>query len=190
MDQQFLEREKELFKLNAKLNAKTKKQASKAASTKPVHIVTANNNFNYYEESPAPPAKESHDDGLELLCKKINITNQPTKKSHEIVYPWFNRQTASVARRRNLDIHMPGGSLISDGKTDFDENDATSIDINSETVESKSFRNESLMTRYSDDSSAVPPADPIPNLPMPPNLIDVIPKSMERKNICNDGLLK
>jgi hypothetical protein len=186
MDQQFLEREKELFKLNAKLNAKTKK--IQVAAVKPVQIHTANNNFNFYESCPAQ--KESHDDGLEL-CRKINISNQPARKPHEIAYPLFNRQTAKMSRVANIDaihIHMPAGSMISDGKADAAEHDEPSVDIKSEAVDS--FKNESMVTRYSDDSSAVPPANPVPNLPMPTNLTDVIPKSLEKKNISNDGLLK
>jgi hypothetical protein len=188
MDQQFLEREKELFRLNAKLNAKTKK--IQVAATKPVQIHTANNYFNYYEEPSCPAQKESHDDGLELLCRKINISNQPARKPHEIVYPLFNRQTAKTNRAANIDsihIHVPGGSMISDGKADAAENEEQSVDMKSEPVES--FKNESMVTRYSDDSSAVPPANPVPNLPMPP-MTDVIPKSLEKRNISNDGLLK
>lgn len=198
MDPQFLDREKELFKLNAKLNAKAKKiqviASTKAAIPKPVQIHTANNNFNYYEETSCPSQqKESQDDGMELMCKKINISNQPVKKPHEIVYPLFHRQTAvKPLRRTNLDIHLPNGSMISDGNADQEDVDVKSIDVKTETVESMSFKNESLLTRYSDDSSAIPPADPIANLPLPlpPNLMDVIPKSFEKKNISNDGLLK
>ena len=194
MDQQFLEREKELFKLNAKLNAKTKKiqiiASSKSLVTKPVQVHTANNNLNYYEESSTclSTQKELQDDGLELLCKRINISNVPVKKPQEIVYPLFNRQTAKPVRRTNIDIHMPTGSmLLADGKADQED----SIDTKSEAVES-SFKNESLVTRYSDDSSAIPPAEPTAfmSMPLPPSLVDVIPKSLEKKNISNDGLLK
>lgn len=188
MDQQFLEREKELFKLNAKLNAKTKKIqviASTKSQAKIVQIHTANNNFNYYEDgSPACPSqKESHDDGLELLCKRINISNQPVKKPQEIVYPLFNRQTVKAFRRANLDIHI---HMPPDAKIDQED----STDIKSETIES--FKNESMLTRFSDDSSAIPPADPVPNMPLPPppNLCDIIPRSMDKKNISNDGLMK
>lgn len=189
MDQQFLEREKELFKLNAKLNAKAKKiqiiTASKSP-TKPVQVHTANNNLNYYEESST-----SQDDGLELLCKRINISNVPVKKPQEIVYPLFNRQTAKPARRiTNIDIHMPTSSMVADGKADQEDAEGD-VDTKSETVES-SFKNESLVTRYSDDSSVIPPAIPIANLslPLPPSIVDIIPKSMEKKSISNDGLLK
>lgn len=199
MDQQFLEREKELFKLNAKLNAKTKKiqviASSKTQAAKPVQIHTANNNFNYYEEpSTSCPStqKESQDDGLELMCKRINISNVPVKKPQEIVYPLFNRPTPKPIRRTNIDIHMPTGSMMSDGKADQEDVDAKSIDVKSEAIESASFKTESMVTRYSDDSSAIPPAQPIANLslPLPPCLIDIIPKSMEKKSISNDGLLK
>lgn len=185
MDQQFLEREKELFVLNAKLNAKTKKfqvNASNKVQTKPIQIHTANNNFNFYEESRST----TQDDGLELMCKKINIADHPTKRPHEIVYPLFNRQT-KAPRERNLDlhIHLPTGSMISDGKCELQE-----VEIKSETIESISFKNESMLTRFSEESSAIPPADPIPNLPMPINVTDVIPKSLDKKNVSNDGLLK
>lgn len=200
MDQQFVEREKELFKLNAKLNAKTKKiqiiASTKSQATKPVHIHTANNNFNYYEEPAAScpsTQKESQDDGLELLCKRINISNVPVKKPQEIVYPLFNRQTAKPIRRTNIDIHLPTGTMLSDGKADHEDVDEEkSIDVKSEAVESMSFKTESMMTRFSDDSSAIPPAERIANLslPLPPCLMDIIPKSMERKSISNDGLLK
>lgn len=196
MDQQFLEREKELFKLNAKLNARTKKIqviASTKAHSKPVQIHTANNYFNYYEEQSAISQKEVvQEDGLELLCKKINISNQPVKKPHEIVYPLFNRQTAKMTRETSLDIHihLPADSTISDGKSDSKETEFESVGIKTETIESISFKNESLVTRYSDDSSAIPPAHSIPNLPMPFDINDVIPRSMEKKNISNDGLLK
>lgn len=196
MDQQFVEREKELFKLNAKLNAKTKKIQAIAATkalAKPVHIHTANNYFNYYDEPACPSQKESQDEGLELMCKKINISNQPARKPQEIVYPFFNRQTARTNRGGTsmdiIHIHMPTGSFTSDGQADQTDNDFKSIDFKSEPVESLSFKNESLVTRFSSDSSAIPPAVKIPNLPMP-NVTDVIPKSMEKKNISNDGLLK
>ena len=190
MDQQFLEREKELFKLNAKLNARTKKIQvilPTKAQPKSVQIHTANNYFNYYEEQPISTQKETQDDGLELLCKKINISNQPVKKPQEIVYPLFNRQTVKIYKEATLDlhIHLPTGSLVSDGKSEQGETEAKSVD-----VQSMSVKNESMITRYSDDSSAIPPADVLPSLPMPPNLIEVIPKSMEKKNISNDGLLK
>jgi hypothetical protein len=199
MDQQFVEREKELFKLNAKLNAKTKKiqviaSTKSQAAKQPVQIHTANNNFNYYYEEPSCPStqKESQDDGLELLCKRINISNVPVKKPQEIVYPLFHRQTAKPIRRTNIDIHMPTGSMVSDGKADQEDVDGKSVDVKSEAIESMSFKTESMMTRYSDDSSAVPPAEPIANLsmPLPPCLVDIIPKSMEKRSISNDGLLK
>lgn len=196
MDEQFLEREKELFKLNAKLNAKTKKIqviALTKAPAKPVQIHTANNNFNYYEEPLCPLQKESKDDGLELLCKKISISNQPVKKPHEIVYPLFNRQTAKQMRKTNrLDVNMP--AMILDGSADVqnDEDDVkSSINFKTETYESLSFKNESMVTRYSDDSSVVPSCDPVSKaFRSPPNLVEVIPKSNEKKNISNDGLLK
>lgn len=79
---------------------------------------------------------------------------------------------------------------MSDGKCDQEETDLKSVDAKTETIESMSFKNESLLTRYSSDSSAIPPAMPILNLPMPLNVTDVIPKSMDKKNISNDGLLK
>lgn len=193
MDPQLLDREKELFKLNAKLNAKKKHQllaSTKVQQSKPVQIHTANNNFNYYQDPTNSPQNESHDDGLELLCKKINIVNQPIKRQNGVVYPFFNRQTAKPSRRTNIDVHIPNGSLVSDGKADGDFDDK-SVDFKSE-AQSTSFRNESLMTRYSDDSSAVPPANPIENLPLPepPRVADVIPKAIDKKNVSNDGLLR
>jgi hypothetical protein len=198
MDQQFLEREKELFKLNAKLNAKSKKIAPAIAALvagtsttltvsktqiKTVQIHTANNNFNYYDETQKDVDEEQKN--LELMCKKINITNQPAKKSQEIAYPFFNRQTSKNNRR--VDIHMPSGSLVSDGN-------AEEIDMTTETAKTESgssIKNASMITKHSDDSSAIPPVDPIPNLPLPapPNCTDIIPKCIEKK-ISNDGLLK
>lgn len=185
MDQQFLEREKELFKLNAKLNAKTKKiQTNTTLKVKQVQIHTANNYFNFYEE-PAPKNEPSQE-SLELRCKKITISNQPLKKTQEIVYPLFNRQTAKAARD-DIHIHIPTGPLVSDGKEEIDHEEKT-IDAKSEAT--LSLQNESLLTRYSNDSSAIPPANPIPNLamPLPPPLNDIVPKSLEKKS--NEGLLK
>lgn len=193
MDLHFLEREKELFKINAKLNAKTKKVqvvvSTKAMQAKPVQIHTANNNFNYYEESLCHPQKELQEDGIELLCKKINISNQPVKKPHEIVYPLFSRQ--NKFRRTNLDIHMPGNSMVSDGKADQGDIDGIT-DFKLETAENKSFKSESMLTRCSEDSSAVPPAIKSSNfaLSTPSPSVESIPKSMEKKNISNDGILK
>jgi hypothetical protein len=196
MDPQFLDREKELMKLNAKLNAKSKKIASTKTQIKTsIQIFTANNNFNYYDEQKEPKdgqggnaADEQH---FELMCKKITITNQPAKKAQEIVYPLFNRQMSKQQNRR-VDIHMPNDSFVSDGKAEKPEESDEKMSLKTDNVDGMSFQNESLVTRYSDDSSAVPPADPIANLPLPPppiNATDIIPKCIERK-ISNDGLLK
>lgn len=195
MDLHYLEREKELFKINAKLNAKTKKiqvvVSTKAIQARPVQIHTANNNLNYYEESLCHSQKELQEDGIELLCKKINISNQPVKKPHEIVYPLFSRQTAKMLRRTNLNIHMPGNSMVSDGNADQGDVDEVA-DIKLETAENKSFKSESMLTRCSEDSSAVPPAIRNLNFPLstPSISVESIPKSMEKKNISNDGILK
>lgn len=218
MDQQFLERERELFKLNAKLNAKSKKIApsittttsTKAQIKTSIQIHTANNYFNYYEENHHHHHHQSTSDEqqqqqqqllqqqqqhLELMCKKMSITNQPVKKPQEIVYPLFNRQTLKQQQQqqqtRRVDIHLPSGSLMSDGNENADDCDTKSIKTET-AVESASFKNESLLTRHSDDTSAVPPAEPIQNMPpLPPrpNVTDIIPKCIEKK-ISNEGLLK
>lgn len=186
MDPAFIEREKELFKLNAKLNSKAKKIAStisQKSSVKPVQIHTANSHFNYYDDS-LPPQKESQDEGLELSCKKINISNQPPKKNHEIVYPLFNRRNVKDQTTSDIHIHIPSvpGSLIdADG---IEESAAKiSVDLNSEAKNSQSLQNESLVTCFSDDSFAVAPTGSIKN-PLTP------PRTIEKKNISNDGLLK
>lgn len=191
MDQLFIEREKELFKLNAKLNAKTKKIQTNPilkVPAKTVQIHTANNYFNFYEE-PGPTKNDSIQESLELRCKKITITNPPVKKPQEIVYPLFNHRhtTKLLVTRDDIHIHLPTGTFVSDGKEEI-EIDEKSIDIKSEVT--VSLRDESLLTRCSDDSSAVRPADRIPNLsmPLPPPLNDIIPKSLEKKS--NDGLMK
>lgn len=206
MDQSFIDREKELFKLNAKLNAKSKKIdpssiiAAATSSTlsistttkikgKTVQIHTTNSNFNYYEEQQSDE-QQKH---FELMCKKMNITNQPIRKPHEISYPLFNRHALKQQQiSRRVDIHMPTASLMSDGNADAEETDMKSI--KTETAVD-SFKNESMVTHCSDDSSAVPPVDSIIphilNMPLqpPPNSTDIIPKCIEKK-ISNDGLLK
>lgn len=200
MDQQFLDRERELFKLNAKLNAKSKKiaAATKQAQIR-VQIHTANNNLNYYGEdthtkgdmimmmgaAAAGSGGGDEQQNVELMCKKLQIKNQPVKKPQEIAYPLFNRQTTTVTGRhsqmvRRVDIHMPTSSLISDGQAD----EAFALET---ITESTSVLNESMITRHSDDTS---PAVPILNvLPLPPPSTDIIPKCIEKK-ISNDGLLK
>ena len=202
MDQVFLEREKELFKLNAKLNTKTKKitsTASNKAHAKPVQIHTANNHFNYYFDEPLSSSlrEAPQDDGLEMMCKvsgkKINISNQPVKKSQEIVYPLFNRPTPKLNQNTDIHIHLPGNPLVADGKADLEPVpiDTKSIDLKSETLDTEmSFKNESLVTRFSDDSSAIPPAEKVYDLPMPPNFTNIIPRSVDKKSVSNDGLLK
>lgn len=196
MDQAFLEREKELFKLNAKLNSKAKKitsTISNKSSIKPVQIHTANSHFNYYDESMAISQKESQDEES-LSCKKINISNQPPKKNHEIIYPLFNRHVVKGSRDHNtLDIHLPGGLTVADGKAeiaDSSANDNISVVAISEAVSGQSFKNESLLTRFSDDSSAVAPAENITDHPAKPIISNAVPRTIEKKNISNDGLLK
>lgn len=197
MDQQFLEREKELFRLNAKLNAKSKKIAAAKQGQIKVHIQTANNNLNHYPEDVQTKVEmmmigsgdenQQQQPNAELMCKKMHITNQPAKKPQEIVYPLFNRQsTITKQMHRRVDIHMPTGSLISDGNADDVET------FVGETLESVSFKNESMITKHSNDTpnSAVPPAEPIPNMPLPPPPpTDIIPKCIEKK-ISNDGLMR
>lgn len=195
MDPQFLDRERELFKLNAKLNAKSKRiaAATKQAQIR-VQIHTANNNLNYYAEDTHTKGDmimmmggggDEQQENVELMCKKLHIKNQPVKKPQEIAYPLFNRQTTTVTGRhsqmvRRVDIHMPTSSLISDGQAD--ETFAL------ETItENTSFQNESMITRHSDDTS---PVEPIAHMqPLPPPPTDIIPKCIEKK-ISNDGLLK
>lgn len=208
MDQQFIDREKELFKLNAKLNAKSKKIAPSTTSLpmsirppqKVVQVFTANNNLNYYDETLSKDGQKSEGDQqqqqqLELMCKKINITNQPAKKSQEIVYPFFHRQTTKQ-QHRVIDIHMPTGSLLSDGKADDFVVDTKSIKTEIEDPETSTLKNESLITRHSDDTSAVPPCETTivetllnKQLQPAPIATDIIPKCIEKK-ISNDGLLK
>lgn len=214
MDQQFIDREKELFKLNAKLNAKSKKIAPSTTNVLPsvqtirpqktVQIHTANNNFNYYDEAllkdgqAIAEEQQQQQQQFELMCKKINITNLPSKKPQEIVYPFFHRQTTKQQCRR-VDIHMPTGSLMSDGKAD-DYTDIKSIktETAADGTETSTLKNESLITRHSDDTSAVPPCTQPPTvvetllnkqLPPAPIATDIVPKYIEKK-ISNDGLLK
>lgn len=173
MDQQFAEREKELIKLNAKVNAKTKKIHSNTISK--IQVQTANNNFNFYDDSES--------EGFEVKCKKINLGSLPAKKHNEVNYPHFSRKL-----RTNLDIHLPTSSLLPDGDADPEIKSV----IDSEIVHEKSLKSESLKTRFSDDSSAIPPVSPVENLPRVAEEIvsEVIPKTLERKNVSNEGLLK
>lgn len=190
MDQAFLEREKELFKLNAKLNSKARKIAtnSNKSFVKPVQIHTANNYFNYYDESMAMSQKDSQGDGLQLMCKKINISNQPAKKNHEIVYPLLNRQAFRVTKDNNtndIHIHLPEGSkIIPDGQAHA----VTTEDVKSETIDDLSFKNESVLKSCSGDLSAAALAKKDLGMPILPTANS--PTSIEKKNISNDGLLK
>lgn len=195
MDQQFLERERELFRLNAKLNAKSKKIAAAKAQIK-VQIHTANNNLNHYPEEVQTKVEmmmmsgdeQQQQPNAELMCKKMHIANQPAKKPQEIVYPLFNRQQTITKQQlqRRVDIHMPTSSLISDGNADDGETFA------GEMLEGASIKNESTITKHSYDTSnsAVPPAEPLPSMPalLPPPT-DIIPKCIEKK-ISNDGLMR
>lgn len=196
MDQQFLERERELFRLNAKLNAKSKKIAAAKTQIR-VQIHTANNNLNHYPEEMQTKGdmmmmsgdeQQQQQLNAELMCKKMHIANQPVKKPQEIVYPLYNRQPTITKQQmqRRVDIHMPSSSLISDGNED------DSATFAGETLESTaSFKNESMITKHSYDTanSAIPPAEPIPSMPLPPPPSDIIPKCIEKK-ISNDGLMR
>lgn len=198
MDQAFLEREKELFKLNAKLNSKARKITatnSNKSLVKPVQVHTANNYFNYYDEPPAISKKESQDDGLELMCTKINISNQKNqkeaKRNHEITYPLFNRPTFRGTKDHNIHIHLEG-LMVADGKAETNEAATTntnSIGVESEAVDGMCFKNESILTRCSDDSSSIAPAKNETN-PSITVITNNVPKSIEKKNISNEGLLK
>ena len=151
------------------------------------------------KDGQANAEEQQQQQQFELMCKKINITNLPSKKPQEIVYPFFHRQTTKQQCRR-VDIHMPTGSLMSDGKAD-EFNDIKSIktetaaDVETET---STIKNESLITRHSDETSAVPPCIQPPTvvetllnkqLPPAPIATDIVPKYIEKK-ISNDGLLK
>lgn len=209
MDQQFIDREKELFKLNAKLNAKSKKIAPALTTVialpikppqKTVSVHTANNNLNYYDEAQLKEQQQQQQTGddqqmFELMCKKITITNQPARKTQEIAYPLFNRHTTRQQCRR-VDIHLPTGSLMSDGQADESYVESQSINAETGDLETSTLKNESLITRHSDDTSAVPPCSATvvetllnKQLPVAPNATDIIPKCIEKK-ISNDGLLK
>jgi hypothetical protein len=179
MEKQFAEREKELIKLNAKVNAQTKRIQSNT-NTK-IQVQTANNNFNFYEDF--------ENEGFQVKCKKINIGSLPTKKQNEVNYPHINRK-----HRTNLNIHLPTSSLFPDGNAELEVNSLIENEIVSvKSVKSeKSLKSESLKTRFSDKSSAIPPISPIENLPRVAEKIvsEVIPKILERKNVSNEGLLK
>lgn len=189
MDQAFLDREKELYKLNAKLMKKKFFDAPKVI--KPVHIVTSNNNFNYYDSMSQDegrdknrPKKESQDEGLELSCKKINMCHTKPKKTHEIIYPLFSRHPVKGTREPNINdihIHMPEGLTVADSEIfESAAPDNSSVD----------FKNESLVTRCSDDSSAVALLEKDADHLKPSITNNVVPRSIEKKNISNDGLLK
>lgn len=190
---QYLEKEKELFKLNAKLNAKTKKMnvnVNKNVVPVKTQIITSNNHFNYYEESlpgSSHPTVTSEENSLELMCRKINISNQPMKKPQEIVYPLFQRSTASKSRRNNLDITIPITTTADHtGAEQPEEIDDKSITNCNTEVES--FKTESLITRFSDDSLALTPVK-LP-LPPPPICNDIVPRCLDKTSVSSDGLLK
>lgn len=189
MDPQFLEREKELLKLNANLNAKSRKMAtSKNIQVKTVQIHTANNNLNFEPCLSAP--QESEENCMELMCKRINISTQSTKKTQEIIYPLFHRQAAKSNR---LNIQLPISSTIADGNAEIsNEIDTVSVDIKTETIDTLSLKNESLVTRHSDDTSVITHAEPTPCIIKPPSpcMTDDIEIKFSGKKIGNDGLLK
>lgn len=183
INQQFLDREMELFKLNAKLNSKAKKMSKQNR----VQIHTANNNLNYYVEDSQTKGDDDSPN-FELKCKKMHITNQPVKKSQEIAYPFNSRQTSLASnskQRRVMTLHMPTNSLIADGKADGDE-----TETQGQTENTSCFENESLeVMRHSDDIPQRDSDNSVTNLPIPLPPTDVIPKCIEKK-ISNDGLLK
>lgn len=196
---QYLEKEKELFKLNAKINAKTKKMnvnVNKNVVPVKTQIITSNNHFNYYEESlpgSSHPTVTSEENSLELMCRKINISNQPMKKPQEIVYPLFHRSTASKSRRNNLDIIIPITTTADHtGAEQPEEMDESNTSITNCNTEVESFKTESLITRFSNDSLALSPVKAIPSLPLPPPPIcnDIVPKCLDKKSVSSDGLLK
>lgn len=183
LDQQFAERERELIKLNSKVNAKTKKIQAAAATKIQVH--TSNNNLNFYEN------KSDDEEVVKLLrCKKIQLENAPSKKPHEVNYPHFSRKII----RTNLDIHLPNSSLLPDGNAEpaNDEKSIIESETKTEVEEVKSLRNESLKTRFSNESSAISPVPPIDSLPRVAEelIAEVIPKTLDKKNVSNEGLLK
>ena len=197
---QYLEKEKELFKLNAKLNAKTKKMnvnVNKNVVPVKTQIITSNNNFNYYEESlpgSSHPTVTSEENSLELMCRKINISNQPMKKPQEIVYPLFQRSTVNKSKRNNLDIIIPITTTADHtGAEQPEEMDVKSNKSNTNcNTEVESFKTESLITRFSEDSLALTPVKPFPSLPMPPPPIcnDIVPRCLDKSTVSSDGLLK
>lgn len=185
LDQQFAERERELIKLNAKVNAKTKKVQANAAAKIQVH--TTNNNLNFYD------SKSDDDDTVELLkCKKIQLEcAPPTKKFHEVNYPLFSRKIV----RTNLDIHLPTSSLMPDGNAEPVVDDKLIIESESTpqgAADGKSLHSESMRTRFSGDSSPIPPAQPVESMPRvaEDRVAEVIPKAFDKKNVSNEGLLK
>lgn len=183
MEQHFLEREKELFKLNAKLNAKSKKNVNKINQTikpPPIQIITSNQNFNYYNEEPVTVTEEP--ESLEVKCKKINISNQPSKKSSDVSYPLFNRNRN---KKQGLNIFIPDSSSKDFDKETVDNDDKSQFtDAEVQTEVTDSFKNDSSMviTRNSSESSI--------NLLKNAQTADVIPKSLEKKHMTTDGLMK
>jgi hypothetical protein len=177
MEQHFLDREKELFKLNAKLNAKSKKNVNKvnqAIKPPPIQIITSNQNLNYYHEEPEP-------ESLEIKCKKINISSQPSKKSSDIAY-LYNRNRN---KKQGLNIFLPDSTSKDSEKETFENNEDGSqfTDTAAQTEETGNYKKDSSMviTRTTSESSL--------HLKHGAN-VDVIPKSLDKKHMTTDGLLK
>jgi hypothetical protein len=180
MDHLYADREKELFKLNAKLNAKTKKAFGNKhqVPVKPIQIVTSNNNFNYYHN------EYEEEDIMELKCKKINISNIPIKKSNEIPYPLLNRYNENHLKKNSLSIHIPRSSIKDVVKQDEEKEDKTFCfaDAEVQTDKTDSCKSESLITRYSSEASI--------HIMHTNTKTDVVSRSIEKNNISTDGLLK
>lgn len=190
MDQQYLEREKELFKLNAKLNAKTKKFISnKCVQVKTVQITTSNSNFNFYhhEEINPPVTHTEEHSSLEISCKKITIANPPLKKQNDISYPLYNRSSTafSKVKKPNIDIRIPDTHTkdqddIESLRLKSNASQDNLIDFKTDITEN-SFKSESMLVRYASESSI--PVNTI-------NHTHVIPKVLDKPNVSSEGLIK
>lgn len=191
MDQQYLEKEKELFKLNAKLNAKTKKFiGNKCVQLKTVQITTSNSNFNFYhhEEITGPLSCTTAEElnNLEISCKKITIANLPVKKQNDISYPLYNRNSiaSSKPKKSNIEIRIPDshvkGQNGKDSRLQSTGSQDNLSDIRTDLTES-SFKDESMLVRYVSESS-------IPQQTI--NHTQVIPKVLDKPNVSSEGLIK
>ena len=193
MDQQYLEREKELFKLNAKLNAKTKKFIgnNKCVQLKTVQITTSNSNFNFYQHEEknvsSSTATSEEINSLEISCKKITIANPPIKKQNDINYPLYRNTTAtSKPKKSNIDIRIPHTEYkdqnMNESSQKFSNSQDNLSDIRTDKTE-KSFNEESLLVRFASESSITAPQHAI-------NHANVIPKILDKPNVSSEGLIK